>query len=865
MAVTAVLLSPPSGTNFPLTILRPATTVDVSAGVGNYDIDFEWDTVTSFDSGDLITVSQNNVAAGEYTSVPTADLNSGQTWYTRVVVDDLGDGSDTSSTSTLTWFDPVDSDRFLYTGVNVGVSFDVTDEPSEGWGAISGSENADGEEIDFDRFLYAGANVGFGFEDDPPSEGWRQITGSEPADGDQLDFDRFLYAAVNVFLGLEAFGGGQASSEGTGDLSGGKTLLDGSGHAASDASGKLTRARVVGRFRLRKATGGSTLRGGNTIQGVEAPPDVDLAGSGHAAADATAAFTVEVGLAGGGDAAADADAAASVTRKLVGDGQAAGDADAALTIQVFISGDGHAASDGVGQLAVGSEEFLAGSGHAAGDASASLTLSLVLVGDGHAAGDADAVASVTRTLSGSGHAAGDATADLDVQVFLVGSGEAAADGTGTLLITRGLAGGGDAAADATADMDVAVSVSLSGSGHAASDGVGFLAGFIDLVVDVSLPALTIAHNPAGLTSPPLVGGIVSPTSSQFAKYSSASAFATQADAERQGMKYSPILRDRNRQVIGRTASGLLTFTPWQTTEPTEGGAYEIHYRPGDWMSTPNSPDYEVTSSLDIQVFGKFFVKAEWQSAAFLTKNQSGALWSSDGDWLFYSNEVLPSTIHRLGFSFWDDSAVRRNFYSSEIPVTLNFPARMGVRVKYEVGGGDTTVSFYYSILRSPATWVALGSPTSLGFEAPVRFTDDYIELGSNNAGDGIINGFAPSAFYQGEGIYLNPAGHEGAMNGVDVFVDGAQVIKMDASMYAGNTSGGGTATTFGGSRNPDAVDASGRKWSMQPQEREGFNTLIHTHTRNSWNHNPGLAWEAFQPFPAWDDFGLHLPLTSGLT
>ncbi len=162
MAVTAVLLAPISGTVLPLTILRPGTTVDVSAGVGNYDIDFEWDTATSFDTGNLITVSQNNVAAGEYTSVPTADLDSGSTWFARVVVDDLGDGSDTTSTSTLTWFDPIDGPRHLY----------------------------------------AASFVGVGFEGDPPSEGWRQITGSDPGDGDELDFDRFLYVAAFVPIGF---------------------------------------------------------------------------------------------------------------------------------------------------------------------------------------------------------------------------------------------------------------------------------------------------------------------------------------------------------------------------------------------------------------------------------------------------------------------------------------------------------------------------------------------------------------------------------------------------------------------------------------------------------------------------------------
>ncbi|MCH7473666.1 MAG: hypothetical protein IIA27_03250 [Gemmatimonadetes bacterium] len=190
MAVTAELYAPVTGQPLPLTILRPATTVDVDDGVGNYDIDFQWDTVTSFDSGDLITVSQNNVVAGEYSSVPTADLDGGQTWYTRVVVDDLGDGSDTSATSTITWFDPIDKDRFLYTVAMTQVGFE-DDPPTEGWRQITGSEPADGDQLDFDRFLYAAASVTVGFEGDAPPEGWRQITGSDPGDGDELDFDRF--------------------------------------------------------------------------------------------------------------------------------------------------------------------------------------------------------------------------------------------------------------------------------------------------------------------------------------------------------------------------------------------------------------------------------------------------------------------------------------------------------------------------------------------------------------------------------------------------------------------------------------------------------------------------------------------------
>ncbi len=477
MAVTALLLSPPSGITFSLNIIRPATTVKVSAGVGNYDIDFEWDTVTSFDSGNLITVSQNNVVAGTYSSVPTSDLDSGSTWFTRVVVDDLGDGSDTSATSTLDWYDPIDDDRFLYTGVMVQVSFDVSDEPTEGWGAISGSENADGAEIDFDRFLYTAASVGIGFEGTPPTEGWRQITGSDPGDGDELDFDRFLYAAVNVFLGLE--GSGHASSEGSGDMDGGKTVLEalGGGQAASDASGRLTRPSDTGRFRLRKATDGSTLQGGNTLQGAEPVLDIDLAGAGHAAADGSADLSVVVQLAGGGDAAADASADLTFEVALAGSGHAASDGSGDLEEKTFLAGSGHAASDAAGPLNL-DPAALAGGGDASSDAAAVLTVQVLISGGGDAASDGVGTLDISgqADLTGSGHASSEGTGDLVLDpVAVAGSGHAAADGTGDLEEKTFLSGSGHAAADGAAALEV--SVFLSGSGHAASEGTS------DLVLD----------------------------------------------------------------------------------------------------------------------------------------------------------------------------------------------------------------------------------------------------------------------------------------------------------------------------------------------------------------------------------------------
>ncbi len=387
MPVTADLFSPPSGIVLPLTILRPATTVEVHSGVGNYDIDFEWDTVTSFDSGNLITVSQNNVVAGEYSSVPTSDLDSGSTWFTRVVVDDLGDGSDTSATHTLTWFDPVDSDRFLYTAVMTQVGFE-DDPPTEGWRVITGSEPGDGDQLDFDRFLYTAVMTQVGFEDDPPTEGWRQITGSEPGDGDQLDFDRFLYAAVNVTADVFLSGGGNAASEGTAalDVDAAFALLAGAGDAASDAAGSLN---------LNPAA---------------------LSGGGNAAADGSAAFTVVVLIAGAGGAASDGSAAMDVSA---------------------LSGSGDAASEGSGALTL--EAALAGSGNAASDGSGAFTVEIPLAGAGDASSEGSGILGTSVSLSGSGNAASDGSGDMGDFSFMLGSGDAASEGSGALTVTISIA------------------------------------------------------------------------------------------------------------------------------------------------------------------------------------------------------------------------------------------------------------------------------------------------------------------------------------------------------------------------------------------------------------------------------------------
>lgn len=89
----------------------------------------------------------------------------------------------------------------------------------------------------------------------------------------------------------------------------------------------------MARFRLRKSGGGSTVRGGDNLQGSEAAGDVDLAGSGHASSDASGPLGVTWSLAGGGDAASDASADLTVDTPIV-----------------ELAGSGHAASDGSGDL-----------------------------------------------------------------------------------------------------------------------------------------------------------------------------------------------------------------------------------------------------------------------------------------------------------------------------------------------------------------------------------------------------------------------------------------------------------------------------------------------------------------------------------
>lgn len=150
MAVSSIDLIAPPPTTYPDGvdgILRPEAVVQWTGGVGPFNVTHEWDTVNTFDSGSLLTDTNNGVTSPD-TGVPPGDLGGG-TWFYRATVTDTDDSvDDTSAVVELTWFDQIEFDRFLYLLANAGVSFYPTDT------AIL-AEAADGDTRDFDRFLYA--------------------------------------------------------------------------------------------------------------------------------------------------------------------------------------------------------------------------------------------------------------------------------------------------------------------------------------------------------------------------------------------------------------------------------------------------------------------------------------------------------------------------------------------------------------------------------------------------------------------------------------------------------------------------------------------------------------------------------------
>lgn len=134
VATTADIESHPSGVDLPDGtdgILRPATSMAWTGGTGPFNVKYEWDTVNTFDSGSLITVTNNSVTSPD-SAVPTSDLGT-STWYTRATTIDTGDSNAELATAihTLNYFDPDLSTRFLFAQSNPGAAFSPVDSPLE--------------------------------------------------------------------------------------------------------------------------------------------------------------------------------------------------------------------------------------------------------------------------------------------------------------------------------------------------------------------------------------------------------------------------------------------------------------------------------------------------------------------------------------------------------------------------------------------------------------------------------------------------------------------------------------------------------------------------------------------------------------
>lgn len=94
MAVTSVtIIAPASG--FDSYGLRPATNIVWVGGTGPFDILYEWDTTTLFNSGNLITDTNLGVTGTTDDGLPPSDMGPiGTDWYCRVTITDTGDSID---------------------------------------------------------------------------------------------------------------------------------------------------------------------------------------------------------------------------------------------------------------------------------------------------------------------------------------------------------------------------------------------------------------------------------------------------------------------------------------------------------------------------------------------------------------------------------------------------------------------------------------------------------------------------------------------------------------------------------------------------------------------------------------------------
>ena len=150
MGVSSILiLSLPDAVDYPEQVsVRPTMEVSWVGDVGPYDVLHEWDTVNTFDSGDLITDSNTGQTSPD-TGVPPSDMGGAtSTWHYQVTVTDTDDsGSLTSPSRTIEFFDDVDVTQhkwwhYLLANVIPGFGSGEVDDP-----------------LNANRYLYLLANI----------------------------------------------------------------------------------------------------------------------------------------------------------------------------------------------------------------------------------------------------------------------------------------------------------------------------------------------------------------------------------------------------------------------------------------------------------------------------------------------------------------------------------------------------------------------------------------------------------------------------------------------------------------------------------------------------------------------------------
>ncbi len=344
------------------------------------------------------------------------------------------------------------------------------------------------------------------------------------------------------------------------------------------------------------------------------------------------------------------------------------------------------------------------------------------------------------------------------------------------------------------------------------------------------------HNPLRATPHVLVGGLILrwyvPT---------ASAISAQRTGLIEPTKYIPKFYNHQRQVVGLDGVGPLTLVPLSVPE-TRPNAFEIHLFSLEWISTPHHDDFRVNDELDIRWVGK---NIQWRSSVgrvLVSKDQGSGVGQSDGEWIFYVDGTFDSGTGLPIFTWWDTTNTKRIATGNIVPVDNT--CRAGIRVNFKVGGGSTTVTFYWAT--NGSNW-QVHDTVNFGSEYPIRQTTDHIEIGSHNNGD------------SSQDFYNPPIPFEGTVQSLQIRVDGnsTPVANMQASNFLAGIAPNPDvqALTFNESviEGSKGVDASGKVWTLEKYSDWGqFETIIHTHSATDYYHNPFFAW---YPRPSDDDFG----------